>query len=75
MINCLVERFPRHLLKCHAFASGCREPADVAFVFDTSTSMGDDNFYKMVTFFKNLTMMMNIDPNTGMAVRVKTVML
>ena len=44
----------------------------MAFVFDTSTSMGDENFYKMITFFKNLTMMMNIDQNNGMTVRIKS---
>ena len=50
----------------------CREAADIVYVLDTSTSMGDDNFYTMMGFFKNLTTMMNIDRNNGMQVRKKT---
>ena len=35
--------------------------------------MGDDNFYTMMEFFKNLTTMMNIDRNNGMQVRKKNI--
>ena len=52
--------------------SVCREPADVVFAVDSSSSIGIDNFYKMLGFVKKTAARMRINPSQGMRVAMET---
>ena len=42
------------------FFSGCKDPADIVFVMDSSGSVGEENFQRMKEFIKDILQQLNV---------------
>ena len=63
-------KFKTKIHVCFCIFSACREDADVVFLVDSSGSIGQANYEKVLDYIKDVLNNVNVEQSTGRALRV-----